>query len=179
MTASNQPIAMSQPGRWLAALRIAVGLFFAKAIWTKMTVVLAGGFFPLPTASDRWLEAMPNIVTRQAAGNPILWYKGFLEGTVLTHAPLFAQLTAWGEVIAGTGLVLGLFTGVASVVGITLAINYGLATFWMAPGQFGFHYVLISCMLTFFLTRAGREWGLDSWMAWRFGDRWWTGRPFA
>ena len=179
MNASNQPIAMSQPGRWLAALRIAVGLYFAKAIWTKMTVILAGGFFPVPVASDRWIQAMPNIVTKQAEGNPILWYKAFLEGTVLPNAPLFAQLTAWGEVVAGTGLVLGLFSGVAALTGLLLVINYGLATQWMSPNQLGFHLILACCMLVFIVARSGREWGLDSWLAWRFGDRWWTGRPFA
>ena len=43
---------------------------------------------------------MPNIVTKQASENPILFYKHFLENTVLTHPELFAHLTALGETIA-------------------------------------------------------------------------------
>ncbi|MEO8029417.1 MAG: TQO small subunit DoxD [Gemmatimonadota bacterium] len=176
---TTQPIGMSHPGRWLALLRILVGLYFAKALWYKMTIGLAGGFLPLPMASDRWIASMPMIVTKQAAGNPIEWYKAFLDNTVLTNVPLFAQMTAWGESVAGVGLVLGLWSGVAGLVALSLAINYGLATGWMSPGQVGFHYVLISCLVVFILARSGREWGLDGWMAWRWGDKWFTRRPFA
>jgi uncharacterized membrane protein YphA (DoxX/SURF4 family) len=179
MNQPSQSIDMSNPSRWLACLRIVVGLYFAKALWTKMSIVLAGGFFPLPAASARWIETMPQIVAKQASENPILWYKGFLEGTVLPNGPLFAQMIAWAECIVGIGLTLGLFNGVASVLGFFLSVNYGLATQWMSAGQRGFHIVLVSCMLVFFLARSGRAWGLDGWLAWRFGDRWFTGRPFA
>ena len=96
---------------WLAVLRIAVGLYFAKAVITKLTIVLAGGVVPMPAVSDRWIATMPKIVEKQAVGNPIGFYKDFLEQTVLTHASLFAHLTAWGETVAGLGLTLGLFTG--------------------------------------------------------------------
>lgn len=179
MNATSQPITMSNPGRWLALLRIIVGLYFAKALWTKMTIALAGGWLPLPMASQRWIETMPTIVGKQAAGNPIGWYKDFLENTVLANPTLFAELTAWGEVITGVGLVLGLWVGIAGLTGLSLVINYGLATQWMSPGQLGFHYVLTTCMVVFILARSGREWGLDGWMAWRWGDRWFTKRPFA
>src|ERR671924_1364781 len=89
------------PAEWLAVLRIVVGLFFAKAIWTKMAIVMAGGIIPVPSASARWIATMPKLVAKQAAGNPLPWYKDFLETTVLPHSQLFAQLTAWGEVIVG------------------------------------------------------------------------------
>jgi hypothetical protein len=35
----------------------------------------------------------------------------------------------------------------------------------MSPGQQGFHLVLFALMLTFFMARAGRVWGLDAWIA--------------
>ena len=155
------PLTMDHPAQWLAVLRIAVGLYFVKSLVTKMTIVLLGGFLPVPAVSARWIEVMPKIVTRQAAENPILFYKQFLEGTVLTHPELFAQFTAWGETVVGLGLTLGLLTGVSSLVGLFLVINYGLATQWMSPGQQGFHLVLFVLMLAFFFARAGRTWGLD------------------
>ncbi|MDQ3224675.1 MAG: hypothetical protein M3Q75_14570, partial [Gemmatimonadota bacterium] len=58
-------------------------------------------------------------------------------------------------------LTLGIFTGVASLVGLFLVTNYGLATQWMSPGQQGFHLLLFVLMLAFFFARAGRTWGLD------------------
>lgn len=154
-------LTMDHPAQWLAVLRIAVGLYFVKSLVTKMTIVLLGGFLPVPAVSARWIEVMPKIVGRQAAENPILFYKQFLEGTVLAHPELFAQLTAWGETVVGIGLTLGLLTGVSSLIGLFLVTNYGLATQWMSPGQQGFHLVLFVLMLAFFFARAGRTWGLD------------------
>ena len=170
MTSSLRPAAsMARPDRWIAFLRIVVGLYFAKAVYTKLGLVMVGGVLPLPGASERWIHTMPTIVTKQASDNPILFYKHFLENTVLTHPEAFAHLTALGEAIAGVGLTLGLMTGVASLVGLVLVTNYGLATQWMSPGQQGFHLVLFALMIAFFCSRAGRTWGLDA--------RLWTARP--
>lgn len=152
---------MLHPAEWLAVLRIVVGLYFVKSLVTKMSIVLAGGVVPVPAVSDRWLTVMPKIVAKQAAGNPILPYKHFLEQTVIPNSPVFARLTAWGETIAGLGLTLGLFTPLAALVGIVLVINYGLATQWMSAGQQGFHIVLFALMIAFIFARAGRRWGLD------------------
>jgi len=158
----RSPVTMERPAQWLAVLRIAVGLYFVKSLITKMSIVLLGGVIPVPTVSARWIEVMPKIVAKQASENPLLFYKQFLEGTVLTHAELFAQLTAWGETVVGLGLTLGLLTGVSSLVGLFLVTNYGLATQWMSPGQQGFHLILFVLMLAFFFGRAGRVWGLDA-----------------
>ena len=170
MADPTRPVAsMSHPDRWLAFLRIVVGLYFAKAVYTKLGLVMVGGVLPLPGASQRWIHTMPTIVTKQASDNPILFYKHFLENTVLTHPETFAHLTALGEAICGIGITLGLLTGVASLVGLVLVTNYGLATQWMSPGQQGFHLVLFALMLAFFWSRAGRTWGLDG--------RLWTATP--
>lgn len=161
----RQPVTMDHPARWLAVLRIVVGLYFVKSLVTKMSIGLAGGFLPYPTVSERWINVMPKIVARQASDNPLTFYKNFLEGTVLAHPELFATLTAWGETAVGLGLTLGLLNGVASLVGLFLVTNYGLATQWMSPGQQGFHLVLFALMLAFFFARAGRTWGVDGWIA--------------
>jgi thiosulfate dehydrogenase [quinone] large subunit len=170
---------MSRPAQWLALLRIVVGLYFVKALVTKMSLVMVGGILPVPVVSERWLGVMPKIVARQASENPLGFYKQFLEGTVLPNGNLFAQLTAWGETVVGLGLTLGLLTGVASLVGLVLVINYGLATQWMSPGQQGFHLVLFFLMLAFFFARAGRTWGVDNWIARRKPGSLLTRRPFS
>jgi uncharacterized membrane protein YphA (DoxX/SURF4 family) len=161
---SRPTVGMSRPDRWLAFLRIVVGLYFAKAVITKLGIVMVGGVLPLPGVSERWISTMPKLVAKQAADNPILFYKHFLENTVLTHPETFAHLTAWGETITGVGLTLGLLTGIASLVGLVLVINYGLASQWMSPGQQGFHIVLTALMIAFFFARAGRTLGLDAWL---------------
>jgi len=177
----NSPttVDMSHPSRWLAVLRILVGLYFVKALWTKLDLVFLGGFFPWLGVEPRWIEAMPQIVTRQAAENPILWYKAFLEHTVLPNSVMFAKMIAWGETLVGLGLTLGLFAGLAAIGAFWLSLNYGLASQHMAPASFGFHYMLLSVLPVLFLARSGRAWGLDGWLAWRWPGAWFTRRPFA
>jgi uncharacterized membrane protein YphA (DoxX/SURF4 family) len=172
-------VGMSHPEEWLALLRIVVGLYFVKSLITKMSFVMLGGIVPVPAVSERWLTVMPKIVARQASENPLSFYKQFLEGTVIPHSNLFAQLTAWGETVTGLGLTLGLLTGLASVVGLVLVINYGLATQWMSPGQQGFHLVLFFLMLAFFFARAGRRWGFDGWWASRRHNSRLSRRPIS
>jgi len=160
------------PDRWLAALRIVVGLWFLKGVVTKLSITLAWGFLPLPTASGRWLHTMPILIAKYADGNPIVVVKDFLEQTVLPHGALFAQLTAFGEAAVGIGLTLGLLTPVASVLGLWLVLNYGLATQWMGFSQQGFHVVLAACMITFCFSRAGRMWGFDARIRARWPESW-------
>lgn len=178
-TVQAREVSMNRPAQWLAVLRIVVGLYFVKSLITKMSFVMLGGVVPIPVVSDRWLTVMPKIVARQASDNPLVFYKQFLEGTVLPNSSTFAQLTAWGETVVGLGLTLGLLTGLASLVGLFLVTNYGLATQWMSPGQQGFHLVLFFLMLAFFFARAGRTRGLDGWLARRRPNFFLSRRPFS
>jgi len=72
------------------------------------------------------------------------------------------MLQAYAEAAVGVGLVLGLLTGLSALVGLFLALNYGLATQWMTFGQQGFHLLLTTSMLIFLAARAGRAWGIDA-----------------
>ena len=154
---------------WLAVLRVVVGAWFLKAVWTKLTLGLAGGVLPYPTVSPRFVGFHPKRVAEFAAGNPIGWYKDFLEHTVLPHAALFATLQVWGEVAVGIGLVLGLATRLTGLVGLYLAVNFGLASQWMSFGQQGFHLLLVTSMVIFIGAGAGRAWGLDALLQRRAG----------
>src|SRR2546429_8642276 len=154
---------MRSPERWLAALRIAVGIWFAKAIFTKLSMTLAWGFLPLPTASDRWIHVMPLLVTKYAEGNPVGFFREFLQATVVSHGTLFAQLTAFGEAAVGLGLVFGCLTTLASAIGLVLVVNYGLAVQWQGSAPAGVPYMLISTLVALLAVRAGPGWGGDGW----------------
>ena len=156
--------AMRSPERWVAVLRIAVGVWFAKAIFTKLSVTLAWGFLPVPTASDRWLHLMPILVTKYAEGNPIAFFKAFLLNTVVPNSAVYAQLTAFGEAAVGLGLLFGCCTMLAAAIGLVLVVNYGLAVQWQGSAQQGFHYMLITTLLVLLGAGAGRTWGLDGWV---------------
>src|SRR5947199_8878528 len=72
------------------------------------------------------------------------------------------MLQAYGEAAVGVGLVLGLLTGLCALVGLFLAVNYGLATQWMSFGQQGLHLLLRTSMIIFLIAPAGRAWGTDA-----------------
>jgi uncharacterized membrane protein YphA (DoxX/SURF4 family) len=147
---------------WLALLRVVVGAWFLKAVWTKLAIGVAWGVLPYPMASPRFVAFHPKRVAEFAAGNPIGWYKDFLEHVVLPHAALFATLQVWGEVAVGIGLTIGLATRLTALVGLYLAVNFGLASQWMSFGQQGFHLLLVTSMVIFIGVAAGRAWGVDA-----------------
>jgi uncharacterized membrane protein YphA (DoxX/SURF4 family) len=156
--------AMRSPECWLVALRIAIGAWFAKALFTKLSVTLVWGFLPVPTASQRWIHLLPILLGKYADGNPVEFFKAFLLNTVIPHGQLFAQLTAFGEAAVGVGLVLGCLTTLASAIGLVLVLNYFLAVQWQGSAQQGFHYVLAVTLVVILATRAGRRWGVDGWV---------------
>ncbi len=146
---------------WIVLLRVVVGAWFVKAVWTKFTLAFLWDVIPYPAVSPRFVGFHPKRIAEFAAGNPVGWYKDFLEGTVLPHSQLFATLQTFGEAAVGLGLILGLLTGLTAFVGLFLSLNYGLASQWMSFGQQGFHVLLVTSMIIFLFARAGRTWGLD------------------
>ena len=158
---------MSHPERWLAVLRLTVGLWFLKSLFTKLTVGLVAGFLPVPMASDRWIATMPKLIARYAADNPFPAYRSFLLDTVASsHA--FAHLTAIGEAAVGISLTLGLLTELGAVFGALQVIMYGLAVQHMSSGQQGFHVMLLAMMIAFLFAHAGRTGGADGWLSGRW-----------
>src|SRR5256884_2620857 len=155
---------MNHPDRAVALLRVVVGAWFIKAVWTKVSYGLVAGVIPYPMVSPRFIAFHPKRVAEFAAGNPIGWYRDFLQATVLPHAEVFATLQTIGEVVVGVGLLLGVMTRLAAAVGLFLALNFGLANQWMSFGQQGFHLLLVVSMAIFLVTGAGRVWGLDRWL---------------
>jgi thiosulfate dehydrogenase [quinone] large subunit len=157
--------------RWLAVLRVVVGLWFLKGVITKLGIVMIADVVPIPAASPRWISTMPVLLARYAERNEFPFFKDFIETTVLTHPVLFANLTAFGETAVGIGLTFGVATVLAATIGLILSVLYGMSTQHMSPGQQGFHIVLIACMLSFIFARAGRRWGVDAVLRGRW--RWW------
>jgi PQQ-dependent catabolism-associated beta-propeller protein len=152
---------MNTPELWIAFLRMVVGAWFLKAVWTKLTVSFAWGIVPYIDVSARFVNFHPKRVAEFAAGNPVEWYREFLEKIVLPHAGVLAKLQAYGEAIVGVTLLVGLCVGLGSLIGLFLSANYALATQWMSFGQQGFHLLLIASMVVFIGARAGSAWSLS------------------
>lgn len=159
---------MRAPERWIAVLRMVVGTWFFKSIFTKISIGFAAGFIPVPVASARWQMVMPKLIAKYAADNPFPSYKSFLLDTVVPHSHVFATLTALGEVGVGIALLFGLLTPLGAFFGMLQVLFYGFAVQQQSSGQQGFHVMLFAMMVTFLFVRAGRRWGIDA----RLRERW-------
>ena len=154
---------MRHPGQWLAVLRIATGVWFIKAIWTKW--VLLGGILPVPMASQRWIETMPKILEGYAEINPLAWLRSILQHSVIPNVEIFAHLTAIGEGLVGIGLTLGLLTRTSAVGGFFLLIIYEFGAMGLPFSRHGLRLLMIVAVVAFFFARAGAVWGCDAWLS--------------
>src|SRR5690606_34126364 len=52
------------------------------------------------------------------------WYANFLQNVVLENAEIFGYLIAWGELLVGVALIVGLFVGIAAFFGLLMNLNF-------------------------------------------------------
>jgi len=87
------------------------------------------------------------------------WWAAFLETFALPNAELFNFMVAWGEVLVGIALILGIFTNFAALMGITMNFAF------LFSGTVSTNAQMV--LLTFFLLVAGfnaGKYGLDRWV---------------
>ncbi|WP_284140234.1 MULTISPECIES: DoxX family protein [unclassified Virgibacillus] len=87
------------------------------------------------------------------------WWAAFLEHVALPNAGLFSFLVAWGEVLVGIALILGIFTNFAALMGITMNFAF------LFSGTVSTNAQMV--LLTIFLLVAGYNagrYGLDRWV---------------
>ncbi|TMW71573.1 DoxX family protein [Alteribacter natronophilus] len=92
----------------LAVIRIYIGWLWLSAGWGKVTGDFnAGGYLNGVVANPDVAAQYPN-------------YHAFIETFALPNADVFSFLVAWGEVLVGLGLILGVFTTAAAFFGIMM-----------------------------------------------------------
>jgi thiosulfate dehydrogenase [quinone] large subunit len=100
--------------------------------------------------------------------NSFDFIKPFLESVVLSNTGLFAFLVAWGELLIGLALIVGVATRYASIAGAVM-----VTVFWFAKGQ-GFleaqnhDSIWLIIFVVLAGVHAGRVTGLDARLARRF-----------
>lgn len=119
----------------MTALTIKRFLFSALRIWLGIQWLEAGLH---KVGEPAWTGANAGAAVRgfangaiaKAAGeNPTVqaWYADFLAGVVVPNAKLFGFLVAYGELLVGVGLILGIFTGFAATSGAMMNLSFLLA----------------------------------------------------
>jgi uncharacterized membrane protein YphA (DoxX/SURF4 family) len=99
-------------------------------------------------------------------------YVDFVQQVVLPHASLFSYLVMIAEAFAAISLLTGTLTRVGAAVAGFLFLNYMLAKgrmFWSPDSE---DAALFFIALVIFLGRAGRTFGIDSYLAKRWPKSW-------
>lgn len=135
----------------MVMLRVSVGIMFVIAGYGK--AARGAGFG----------DGMVGFLNGQQ--NMFGFYRGFVESVVIPNKVLFGYLVAYGELIGGVALILGLFTRWTSLAVALMVANFWFAkgaAFW-SPSNHDSLYILIALALVF--TRSGETFGLDGVLA--------------
>lgn len=98
------------------------------------------------------------------------WYVSFLEWIRDTASPWFGPMVAIGETVIGVLLILGLFTGLAAVLGAILNFSFAFA------GSAGVNPAMILVSVLIILAWRNAGWyGLDRWVLPALGTPWHRG----
>jgi thiosulfate dehydrogenase [quinone] large subunit len=149
--------------------------------WTIIRVLLGLGWInsALPKLTDpAWMqtgEALRGFWTRAveipAEGRPPIaydWYRDFIQGMLDAGSYVwFAKLVAFGELIVGVMLILGMFVGVAAFLGAFMNWNYIMAGSASSNGFFA-----LGAVLLILAWKTAGYYGLDRWILPRIGTTW-------
>jgi thiosulfate dehydrogenase [quinone] large subunit len=156
MDARNITLSGYVPRALLVVLRVYVGVILLISDLGKLTR-------DNPFA-DEMLHFLRGVTTRRASAP----YLHFVQQLVIPQANLFGYLVMTGEAFAAVTLLTGTFTRVGAAVAMVLFLNYMLAEgrmFWSPNSE---DAALFFIALVIFLGRAGRSFGLDSYLARRW-----------
>jgi len=148
---------------WLL-LRLYVGYEWLSAGWGKITN--PAGVWVGEKAGVAVSGFLNGALAKTGGDHPDVagWYAWFVQHVALPNAAAFSYMVAYGELLVGTALVLGLFTGIAAFFGGFLNANFLLAgTVSSNP--------LLFILATWLVLgwRVAGWWGLDRWVLPRLG----------
>ena len=116
---------------------------------------------PFATEMVRFLRG----VTTRRASVP---YLHFVQQVVIPHASSFSYLIMTGEAFAALSLLTGTLTRLGATVAGFLFLNYMLSEGRMLWSPDSEDAALVIITVVLFLGRAGRAWGIDSYLAKRW-----------
>ena len=155
---------------WLA-VRLYVGWEWLTAGWEKVINPVWVG----PHAGAAVKGFLSGALQKTTGAHPDVsgWYASFVNGFALHHTVLFSYVVAYGELLVGIALILGLFTGIAAFFGTFMNLNYLFA------GTVSINPLLL--LLQLFLIMAWRVagwYGLDQFVLPALGTPWEKGTMF-
>lgn len=155
---------------WLLA-RVYIGFTWLRAGWGKVHNPSWVG----PTSGEALSGFVQGALAKMSGEHPDVqsWYGSFLQHEVLPHSAFWSHLVAYGELLVGAALILGLFTGIAAFWGLFMNMNYLLA------GSVSVNPILLVIAILLVLAwKTAGWWGLDRWLLPALGTPWSPGYLF-
>ena len=140
----------SVPVLFLLPLRLTMGLAFLVAGQQKVAAGNWGAAY----------EPRLNEFVTSNLENAYSFYRPFLESVVIPNAGKFAVLVAWGELLVGISVFLGLFTRFGAAVGIFMMLNY-MFTIGLGVWMPSLETLYVWALFTLLVCSAGRGFGAD------------------
>lgn len=156
---------------WLV-VRVYLGWQWLHAGWGKIHSSLWVG----DTSGQALSGFIQGALQKTGGAHPDVqgWYAFFLQNSVLPHASVWAKIIAYGEVIVGVALILGLFTGVAAFFGLFMNFNFLLA------GTVSINPILfVLGLFVLFAWKVAGYFGLDRYILPLLGTPWKPGKLFS
>lgn len=148
---------------WLI-VRLYVGYAWITAGWGKVTSPAWTGENAGAAVSGFIQGALAK---SQEGGDVAGWYATFLENVALPNAKIFSFVVAYGEVLVGLGLIVGLFTGIAAFFGSLMNVMFLFA------GTLSTNPILFILATWLVLAWKNAGWyGLDRWALPLLGTPW-------
>ena len=153
-----------EPGAWLF-VRLVLAVEWVRAGWEKIG---DPGWTASPVGAA--VEGFLNGAIEKSTAGPHPevphWYHDLIVDVFLPNADLFAYLVAYGELLIGIALAIGLLTRAAALAGVTM----NLAFLWAGTTSTNPPLALLGLGLVFFGHRPGR-FGVDGWLFPRLLER--------
>jgi len=149
---------------------------WAKIIWTILRVYL--GYSWLTSGLHKVFGEGANVWVGSKAGVAVTgflngalaktggehpavqpWYAWFINHIALPNAKLFSYMVAFGELLVGIALILGLFTTLALIAGLLMNFNYLFAGTVSTNPMF-----ILQELILLWAGSAAFYWGLDRYL---------------
>lgn len=160
-SAAAWPRLREAPGRFLGHsllvfLRLFYGLFFFQAGLNKVLKGWNGDLL-----RDVFLHRLTEL-------NPASFASIYLENFAIPLAGVIAFIVTWGELVAGIGLLLGLFTRLSALLAFVILLNIAIGGYYDASLLPFFAMNLLAIFYPL-----GRWFGLDRFLHHRYPAGYW------
>lgn len=137
--------------RWIAFLRVVVGLFFLAQGINKLDWFTSSEF--LRTSLDRYAQNAPSLT---------LWYQNHVA---YPGIEVWSRMIPTGEMLIGIALLLGLLTRPTLIIALAMVLNFHLTNgtlFSRGLIYNPFGLLLISNLIVLLASKAGSTFALDA-----------------